>query len=99
MRITYCSPPSHHLWMKYKSQVVHIYASLQTTAAYPNRNSFSHLPSEDTTIFQSLFLPPVSDAIDQMIEDLKENTVPVLLLLENAFVGVAEIFTETFLFV
>lgn len=46
----------------------------------------------------SLSSPSVSDAIDQMIEDLKENVVPALLLPENAFVGGAGIFTETFPF-
>lgn len=46
----------------------------------------------------SLSSPSVSDAIDQMIEELKENMVPALLLPENAFVGGAGIFTETFPF-
>lgn len=35
-RITYCSLAARCLWMKYKSQVIHIYASLQTTVAHPN---------------------------------------------------------------
>lgn len=33
-----------------------------------------------------------------MKEELKENMFPILLLLENAFVSFAEIFTEPFTF-
>lgn len=88
------------LWMKYTSQVIHIHACLQTTATCSDRNQHSHLPSEDTTIFQSLsFFSFLPDAIDQMKEELKENIFPILLLSENAFVGFPENFTETFTFV
>ena len=46
-----------------------------------------------------LFFYFLSDAIDQMKEELKENIFPILLLLDNAFVDFVEIFTETFTFV
>lgn len=97
MQITYSSLLPNHLWMKYKSQVIHRYASLQTIT-HPNQKSFSHLPSEDTAIFQSLFLL-ISLSFSCNWSEFKENTIPVLLLPENVFAGFAEIFTKTFTFV
>lgn len=46
--------------------------------------------------FGLFFFSFLSDAIDQMKEELKEN---ILLLPENTFVGFAQNFTETFTFV
>lgn len=83
MQITYSSLLPNHLWMKYKSQVIHRYASLQTIT-HPNQKSFSHLPSEDTAIFQSLFLL-ISLSFSCNWSEFKENTIPVLLLPEKCF--------------
>lgn len=59
IQITYCSL-SLCLWMKYTSQVIHIHAFLQTTTTSSDKKQHSHLPREDTIIFQSLSFFPFS---------------------------------------